>query len=164
MAQENTGRKAGESMGIVKGKDIIKPDGRLKEACIALRDYVEHLGKRADSVEMRDKIHTVKLDGVEIGYKVTADSPLAINPYFTRTVIVHTPGWNMLQFKASELAAIKTAVFDAFFSDVQIMPQFLSTGKLDCIAIQQRFEVASITRGENYFGNRDMVEKGLVIG
>ena len=150
-------------MKTIKGKDVITPDSRILEACQQLRDYVEHLGKRADDLEMKGKIHTVTVDGVVIGYAIQEDSPLLMNPYFTRVVHVKTPGWNMLDFKARELAAIKTAVFDAFFSDIQSMPEILPPKAPDCITFTQRFEVASIVRGNERFSNRDMLHKGIII-
>lgn len=147
----------------VKGKTVLNPDGRVLEACQQLRHYVEHLGKRANEPEMKDKIHMVRIDGVEVGYRLIEDSPLLINPYFTRVVYVKTPGWNMLDFKTNELAAIKTAVFDVFFSDVQSMPQILIPKSPDCMTFVQRFEIAQIHRGNERFSNKDLLHKGIIL-
>lgn len=145
----------------IKGKTIIHPDARLLDACIALRQYVEHLGKRANDLDMKNKVHTVSVDGVEIGYKVQS-SALLINPYFVRHCYIKTPGWRLDELKSRELAAIKTAVLEAFFEpqqgDISIkIPAY------DCMVLSQMFSIAMIKRGNERFSNRDMLDKGLII-
>lgn len=144
-------------MGSVKGKTILTPDVRLLDACRQLRHHVEHQGKDAS-----DQIFTVKVDGVVIGYKVKESSPLLMDPYFTRCCYIKTPGWNLMELKARELAAIKTACLDAFFEPQQGEIKIDIIGR-DAILLSQVFMIAMIQRGAERFSNRDMLEKGLVI-
>jgi hypothetical protein len=143
---------------VAKGKTILKPDIRLLDACIKLRHHVEHQGKDAS-----DQIFTVKVDGVVIGYKVVESSPLIIDPYFTRYCLIKTPGYKQTELKARELAAIKTAVLEAFFEPQQ-GPISVKVINEETIEFSQVFMIAMIQRGAQRFSNKDMLEKGLVIG
>lgn len=149
-------------MGSVKGKAIIPVDQKLHQACVDLRDHVEHMGKRADSIDERYKIYTVTVDGVVIGYKIKESSPLLIDPYFTRFAWIKTPDYRLDSLKASELAAIKTAVLGAFFEPQQgeINVKILTP---ESMMLSQTFMIAMIQRGNERFSNRDMLDKGLVI-
>ena len=104
-------------------QQIMKPDGRLLEACEDLRYAVEHPGERSDIIMQQglykqldpEAIMTVKVDGVEVGYTVKPSSALEMSPYFDRYCYFKVPGHRLSDLSKKELAAIKTALLEAFF-------------------------------------------------
>lgn len=130
-------------------KQRIKPDGRLLKACQALRYTVEHpnedseiiiakgLFRKKDPTEML----TITCDGVVVGYQVKPSSPLEINPYFDRCVLVRTPGYKLQELKKEEFQHILITVLEAFIEHQQgeVKMDFISP---EAMKIEQRFMVA----------------------
>ena len=142
-------------MGSVKRADqlrpnqrILTPDKRLLEACEQLRHAVEHPNERSEIIEQQgiyrqkdpEAIMTVKVDGVEVGYKVRESSPLEINPYFKRYVYVKVPGHRIGDLTRVEVRAIMTAIMEAFFEPQQGEIQVEIIG-WDAMLLRQRFMV-----------------------
>ena len=138
-----------ERRHLKQNQRVIRPDGRLLEACIELRHVVEHPNERSEIIEQQgiykhkdpEAILTVKVDGVVVGYKVKPSSALEINPYFDRYAFVKVPGYRLLDLPKSDLAAIKMAVLEAFFEPQQGEIKVEVIG-WDAILIYQRFMVA----------------------
>ena len=118
-------------MGHVKNlkpnQRILQPDKRLLEACAQLRHAVEHPNERSEIIMQQgiykhkdpEAIMTVKVDGVEVGYKVKQSSALEMSPYFDRYVYFKVPGHRLSDLTKQELSAIKTALLEAFFEPQQ---------------------------------------------
>ena len=132
-----------------KLKQIIKPDRRLFEACEALRYAVEHPNEDSDIIMQQgvyrqkdpEAIMTVKVDGVEVGYKVKPSSALEMNPYFDRYAFFKVPGHRLSDLSDQEMASIKTALLEAFFEVQQgeINTEVIGS---DAMMMWQRFQVA----------------------
>ena len=126
----------------------MKPDGRLLEACEDLRYAVEHPGERSDIIMQQglykqldpEAIMTVKVDGVEVGYTVKPSSALEMSPYFDRYVYFKVPGHQLKDLSKPELAAIKTALLEAFFEPQQGQVHVEVIG-YDAMLLRQRFMV-----------------------
>ena len=129
-------------------KEVVKPDKRLLEACEELRYTVEHPNKEADIIlaggifrtKDPERIMTVKVDGVVVGYKVKPSSALEINPYFDRYCYIKTPGHRLQDLSDKQLAIIKFTVLEAFFEPQQgdIHTEVIGQG---AILMKQRFMV-----------------------
>jgi hypothetical protein len=132
-----------------KLKQILKPDGRLLDACLSLRYQVEHPNEDADitasvsGVRVKDPetIQTVKVDGVVIGYMVKPSSPLEINPYMDRYAYVKIPGYTINDLSKQEAAAIMAAFFEAFFDHQQGEIKEIEGLTSDAMGFWQRFMV-----------------------
>jgi len=130
-------------------QQIIRPDKRLLEACEALRHCVEHPNERSDIILQQgiykqkdpEAIMTVKVDGVEVGYTVKPCSVLEMSPYFDRYVYFKVPGQKLSDLSKQELAAIKTAILEAFF-EVQQGEIKVEVIGWDAMLLRQRFMVA----------------------
>jgi len=132
-----------------KLKQIIKPDRRLFEACEALRYAVEHPNEDSDIIMQQgvyrqkdpEAIMTVKVDGVEVGYKVKPSSALEMNPYFDRYAFFKVPGHRLSDLSDQEMASIKTALLEAFF---EVQQGEINTEVIgwDAMLMWQRFQVA----------------------
>jgi len=130
-------------------QQILKPDKRLLEACEQLRYAVEHPNERSDVIMQQgiyrqkdpEAIMTVKVDGVEVGYKVKPSSDLEMSPYFDRYVYFKVPGHRLSDLTKKELAAIKTALLEAFF-EVQQGEIRVEVIGWDAMLFRQRFMVA----------------------
>lgn len=128
---------------------IIQPDKRLLEACEDLRRTVEHPNERSEIILQQgiyklndpEAIMTVKVDGVEVGYKVKPSSALEMSPYFDRYVYFKVPGHRLTDLSKQELSAIKTALLDAFF-EVQQGKINVEVVGYDAMLLWQRFQVA----------------------
>ena len=130
-------------------KQVIRPEGRLFEACTELRHTVEHPNESADIIMAQglyrkkdpEAIMTIECDGVVVGYKVKECSPLEINPYYDRFVYVRVPDYRLMDLSAEQLAAIKFTILDAFFEQQQgeIHVEVIGEGAL---LLWQRFMVA----------------------
>ncbi|MEN6423305.1 MAG: hypothetical protein ABFD76_15300 [Smithella sp.] len=129
-------------------KEVVKLDRRLLDACEELRYTVEHPDKEADIImsggvfrtKDTERIMTVKVDGVEIGYKVKPSSSLEINPYFDRYCYIRTPEHRLSDLTDKQLAVIKFTVLEAFFEPQQggINTEVIGDG---AILLKQRFMV-----------------------
>jgi len=130
-------------------QQILKPDKRLLEACEQLRHAVEHPNERSEIIMNQgiykqkdpEAIMTVKVDGVEVGYKVKPSSDLEMSPYFDRYVYFKVPGHKLSDLTKKELSAIKTALLEAFFEPQQGEIQVEVIG-WDAMLFRQRFMVA----------------------
>ena len=142
-------------MGSVKRADqlrpnqrILTPDKRLLEACEDLRRTVEHPNERSDIIMQQglykqldpEAIMTVKVDGVEVGYKVKKSNALEMSPYFDRYVYMKVPGHRLKDLTKPELKAVMTALLDTFFEPQQgqILQEIIAQ---DAMLIRQRFMV-----------------------
>ena len=129
-------------------QQILKPDKRLFEACEDLRFFVEHPNERSDVIMQQgiykqkdpEAIMTVKVDGVEIGYKVKPSSALEMSPYFDRYCYFKVPGHRLSDLTKQELSAIKTALLEAFFEPQQGEIKVEVIG-WDAMLLRQRFMV-----------------------
>lgn len=132
-----------------RNQRIIRPDGRLFEACEQLRYAVEHPNERSEIIMQQgiyrqkdpEAIMTVQVDGVEVGYKVKPSSALELSPYFDRYVYFKVPGFQLKDLTKQELAAIKMALLEAFFEVQQGQIQVEVIG-WDAMLLRQRFQVA----------------------
>ena len=130
-------------------QQIMKPDGRLLEACEDLRRTVEHPNERSEIIEQQgiyrqkdpEAIMTVKVDGVEVGYKVKPSSALEMSPYFDRYCYFKVPGHRLKDLTKPELKAVMTALLDTFFEPQQgqITNEIIAQ---DAMLLRQRFMVA----------------------
>jgi len=127
---------------------ILTPDKRLLEACEQLRHAVEHPNERSDVIMQQgiykqkdpEAIMTVKVDGVEVGYKVKQSSTLKMSPYFDRYCYFKVPGHRLSDLTKQELSAIKTALLEAFFEPQQGEIKVEVIG-WDAMLLRQRFMV-----------------------
>ena len=129
-------------------KEILTPDKRLLEACNKLRNAVEHPNADSEIIMAQgvyrqkdpEAIMIVKVDGVVIGYKVKACSPLEINPYFDRYAYVRVPDHRLTDLSDKQLASIKVALLEAFFEPQQgeVKTEVIGNG---AILLTQRFMV-----------------------
>jgi hypothetical protein len=139
-------------------QQIMKPDKRLLEACEVLRYAVEHPNEESDIILQQgvykqkdpEAIMTVKVDGVEVGYKVKECSPLDMSPYFDRYVYFKVPGDRLKDLSKREMSAIKTAILDAFFEPQQGEIHVEVIG-WDAMLLWQRFQVAYPVKVRNDF-------------
>jgi len=131
-------------------QQILKPDKRLLEACEQLRHTVEHPNERSDVIMQQgiykqkdpEEIMTVKVDGVEVGYKVKPSSDLEMSPYFDRCAYIKMNRYHLDELVGSkEMKDILQAVFDAFFEPQQGQIDINQIAD-DCLMIRQRFMVA----------------------
>lgn len=130
-------------------KMIIPTDRKMREACIQLRDRVEHPNAVSDILLQNgiyrqkdpEAILTIEVDGVVVGYKVKESSPLEMNPYFDRYVYLKIPGYRLAELTVKQLASIKTALYDAFLEPQQ-GPIGLKIIGEDAMLMVQRFQVA----------------------
>ena len=131
-------------------QQILKPDKRLLESCEALRYAVEHPNERSEIIMNQgiykqkdpEAIMTVKVDGVEVGYKVKEASPLEMNPYFDRYVYVKVPGHRIGDLSKAETRAIMTAILETFFEPQQGKINEIEGLSFDSLGYWQRFAVA----------------------
>ena len=131
-------------------QQILTPDKRLLEACEDLRRVVEHPNERSDIImqqgiyKQRDDeaIMTVKVDGVEVGYKIKESSPLEMNPYFKRYVYVKVPGHRIGDLTKAETRAIITAITEAFFEVQQGPIEEIKGLSSDSLGYWQQFMIA----------------------
>jgi hypothetical protein len=130
-------------------KMIIPTDRDLAEKCIALRHRLEHPNEASDIIlqggvyrqKDPEAILTIRVDGVEIGYKVKPCSPLEINHYFDRYVYLKIPNYKLWELTNKQLASIKTALYSAFF-EPQMSKIHVKIIAPDAMLMIQRFMVA----------------------
>ncbi len=104
-------------------KMILPTDRKLCEACTQLRHRVEHPNEVSDILLQNgvyrqkdpEAILTIRVDGVEVGYKVKPSSPLELSHYFDRYVYLKIPNYRLYDLTNKQLASIKTALYNAFF-------------------------------------------------
>jgi hypothetical protein len=154
-------------------KVIMPTDRKLMEACIALRDRVEHPNDVGDIILQNgiykqkdpEAILVTTVDGVQVGYKVKPCSPLELNHYFDRYVYLKIPGYHLKELTVKQLVSIKTALYTAFL-EPQMGPIGVKIIADDAMLMTQRFMVAFWTpKNKNLvsmIGGVD-VKDGLVI-
>ena len=127
---------------------VMPTDRNLREKCDDLRHAVEHPNESGDIILQQgiykrkdpEAILTIKVDGVEVGYKVKPSSPIEINPYFDRYVYLKIPGYRMSDLSVKQLVSIKTALYDAFL-EPQGAPIKVGIIGEDAMLMVQRFMV-----------------------
>ncbi len=130
-------------------KMVLPTDRKIAEACMQLRHRVEHPNEASDILlhngvyrqKDPEAILTIRIDGVEIGYKVKPSSPLEVNHYFDRYVYLKIPNYRLYDLTNKQLAAIKTAIYGAFFEPQMSKIQVDIIGE-DALLCRQRFQVA----------------------
>jgi hypothetical protein len=140
----------GMTRNLKPNQQIMKPDGRLLEACEDLRRAVEHPNERSEIIMQQgiykqkdpEAIMTVKVDGVEVGYKIKESSPLEMNPYFKRYVYVKVPGHRIGDLTKAEVRAIMTAIMETFFEPQQGPIEEIKGLSSDSLGWWQQFAVA----------------------
>jgi hypothetical protein len=119
--------------------DILQGDNRLQSACEAIREHGDNM--RAGSINLdgttyqsRDAatIWTVKVDGIEIGYRLQV-----FNTYLNRQVFIKVPGAQIAEIKAAERERIMSAVFNVFVHPGSNLPTIDAIAP-DCILLQQQ--------------------------
>jgi hypothetical protein len=137
-----------------KGKALLKPDGRLREACGELRHWVEHFNK-VPSIALRGerygpldptKIYTTRVENVEIGYKLEEILPLLVEmdqlPTMRRTVYVKLHDYKFAEVPKEDRDTIISAVLDAFMDQQQTIPDMDINRDGDVMKLTQDFKVA----------------------
>lgn len=130
-------------------KLVMPEDKKLFSACVELRYKVEHPNEDSDivlqggvyKVKDPEAILTIKVDGVEVGYKVKPCSPLEINHYFDRYVYLKIPDYRLYDLTTKQLVSIKTALYNAFLEPQMGKIQVDIIGE-DAMLMRQRFMVA----------------------
>ena len=130
-------------------KQILVTNKALREACDALRHFVEHPNQSSDIImgqgvyKHKDPtaISTIKVDGVEVGYMVKPCSALEMNPYFDRYVYFRVPGYLLSDLSEKEMEGVKMALYEAFFEPQQ-SPIEIKIIAGDALLLAQRFQVA----------------------
>jgi hypothetical protein len=151
-----------------KLKEILTPDKRIYEACEALRQFVEHPNDRSDIILNQgiyrakdpEAIQVVKVDGVEIGYKVKPCSLLEINPYFDRYVYYKVTGYRLTDLSHKEMDSIKTTIYDVFFEPQQ-GEIHIDVISYDAMLLWQRFAVVFL---HNKNPNLQSISGGVNLG
>ena len=132
-----------------RSKQILVTNKALREACDALRHFVEHPNESSDIImgqgvyKHKDPtaISTIKVDGVEVGYMVKPCSALEMNPYFDRYVYFKVPGYLLSDLTEKEMEGVKMALYEAFFEPQQ-GEIHLKIIAQDAMLLVQRFMVA----------------------
>ena len=160
--------------GHVKGKEILHPDKRLLKACEALRHYVEHPNETSDILlqggiyrqKDPEAIQVVRVDGVEVGYKVKPCSVLELDPYFDRYVYIKVPGYRLSDLTDMEMRAIHSAIMEAFLEPQQGQVKVRVLAE-DAMLFAQRFMVVfPVARNPNLVSRIkgvDVGEGGIII-
>jgi hypothetical protein len=130
-------------------RKLIPTDRNLMEKCVQLRHRVEHPNEVSDIILQNgvyrqkdpEAILTIRVDGVEVGYKVKECSKLEMNPYFDRYVYLKVLDYKLWELTNKQLASIKTALYNAFLEPQQgkIHVKIISD---DAMVMVQRFQVA----------------------
>ena len=133
-------------MGEVTWKDepnnrILESDERIKESCEALRDHVDNINQKpgvvlAGSVyrsREAEKINMVRIDGVEIGYRLQDHGR-----YMRRQMFVKVPGYKIEDLSKQDRERIMTAIFDVFLIEGADVPGVAQVAP-DCMLIEQDF-------------------------
>ncbi len=128
-------------MGILDGPNnrILKPDTRVQDALTALAEHVDHLGSgvalKGGVFKPRDPktVHTVKVDGVEFGYRL--ENHII---YLRRSVFMKVPGYRVSDISEDERQRIMTALFNVFFMPGNKPPEIEQIAQ-DCLLFTQDF-------------------------
>jgi hypothetical protein len=130
-------------------RKVLPTDKELCEACVQLRHRVEHPNEVSD-IQLQNGVYrqkdpeailTIRVNGVEVGYRVKPCSALEVNQYFDRWVYLRIPGYRLYDLTNKQLASIKTALYGAFFEPQmsKIHVQILTS---ESMVMVQRFMVA----------------------
>ena len=107
---------------------LLQPDVDIMGACLNLREHVNGL----TGGDPR-KIHTVKVMGVEIGYRRSSHLT-----YRRREVFIKVPGHRIEDLSEEERDQILAAVFDVYLIEGAAMPE-ISSISTACIRIKQDY-------------------------
>jgi len=106
-------------MGALDGPNnrILKVDTKVQDALESLSDHVDNLMRSGLALRGsvykapdRKEVYTVKVDGVEFGYRLE-DHQI----YMRRVVYMKVPGYRISDISEDERARIMTALFNVFF-------------------------------------------------
>ncbi len=128
-------------MGVLEGPNnrILKADTKIQDALEALRNFLDNINKTA-SLALRGPIYkgvdpkvvqTIKVDGVEFGYKVE-DHVIFIR----RIIYIKFPGYKVEEIGDPDRERIMTAVFNVFIVPGAGMPE-IGQIAVDCLRITQ---------------------------
>ena len=134
---------------MAKGKNVVREDRDLRMACRELRHKVEHPNEDSDIILQQgiykakdpERLLTLKVNGVVVGYQVKAPNPLEIAPVMVRNVFIKFPGYKVDEIPDSQLKPIMFAIFQEMFDDQQHEIKVSQTDK-DTIKLTQTFMLA----------------------
>jgi len=137
-----------------RGKFVLKPDAKLREACDELRHFVEHFNK-VPSIALRgarygpldpEEIFATRVDNVQVGYKLEEILPLLVEmdqlPTMRRTVYVKLHDYKFDEVPEEDRDTIISAVLDAFMDQQQTIPDMDINRDGDVMKLTQDFKVA----------------------
>lgn len=115
-------------------RDILQGDADLQGACESLRDHAQNLSRRGRTFldTDRDKIWTVKVGGVEIGYRMQV-----FNTYLNRQVFIKVPGYRIADLSNEEREKVMSAVFNVFVHQGSNVPSIDQVAQ-DTMLMQQQ--------------------------
>lgn len=118
---------------------ILEADSKLQEACEELRDYVDHINRQPAIILKglvyrgidKKAINSVKVDGVEVGYRL-----LEFETFIRRQVFIKVPGYRIRDLSKAQRSKILTAVFNVFVVIGASVPEITHIAP-DCLLLQQ---------------------------
>ena len=120
-------------------RGILKSDTKLLPILEGLREFVDTINQSPDlalrggiyrGIEKAD-VQTVRVDGLEIGYKLEDHGV-----FMRRKVFVKAPGYRMEDIPHEEIEPAIVAVMDVFFVQGAGMPSLQQIAP-DCMLVQQ---------------------------
>ena len=118
---------------------ILNADANLQEACEGLRDHVDNINQ-APALALRNGVYrgidkraiqTVKVSGVEIGYRLQDHKT-----FMRRQIFIKVPGYKIDDLTHAEREKIITAVFNVFLVPGANLPEIAHIAP-DCMLLQQ---------------------------
>jgi hypothetical protein len=115
-------------------RDILQGAADIQAACESLRDHGDNIGRTGRQLLDADKkrVWTVKIGGVEIGYRLQV-----FNTYLNRQVFIKVPGYRISDLSKGERDRIMTAVFAVFVHPGSNIPSVDQVAQ-DCMLLQQQ--------------------------
>ncbi len=121
---------------------ILEADADIQGACESLRDYVDNINKQP-SIKLvgsvyrgrgaADKVHKVRVSGVEIVYRIEDHET-----FMRRQVFIKVPGYRIGDLTDLERERILTAVCNVILVVGGNMPEIACIAP-DCMLLQQDF-------------------------
>jgi hypothetical protein len=115
-------------------RDILQGAADLQAACESLKDHGENIARHGRTFldTDRDKVWTVKVGGVEVGYRIQV-----FKTYLNRQVFIKVPGYRIADLSNEEREKIMSAVFNVFVHPGSNIPS-VNGIKQDTILMQQQ--------------------------
>lgn len=115
-------------------RDILQGAADLQAACESLKDHAENLARTGRTFldTDRDRIWTVKVGGVEVGYRLQV-----FKTYLNRQVFIKVPGYRIADLSAEEREKIMSAIFNVFVHQGSNIPSIDQVAQ-DCMLLQQQ--------------------------